>query len=61
MQRSIVARGSRTAIYFNGMPIAYIEDDNFDTSGKTLLMCASTSQTVCEFDNVKFWDISDLP
>jgi len=57
----IVARGPHVAIYLNGAPVAYLDDADFDTSGQTLLICMSTSQTVCEFDNVQFWNLANVP
>jgi len=57
----IVARGPRAAIYLNDMPVAYLEDADFDTSGGTGLFCQSLGQGVCEFDNVKFWNLNNVP
>ena len=57
----IVARGPRAAIYLNGTPVAYFEDADFDTSGGTGLFCQSLGQAVCEFDNVKFWNLNNVP
>jgi hypothetical protein len=57
----IVARGPRAAIYLNGTPAAYFEDADFDTSGGTGLFCQSLGQAVCEFDNVKFWNLNNVP
>lgn len=56
----IVAQGRQCAIYLNGMAVAYFEDSDFNTSGQTLLFCSASSQTVCEFDNVRFWDLTNL-
>jgi hypothetical protein len=56
----IVARGPRAAIYLNGTPAAYFEDADFDTSGGTGLFCQSLGQAVCEFDNVKFWNLNNV-
>jgi WD40 repeat protein len=57
----IVARGPHVAIYLNGAPVAYLDDADFDTSGQTLLICTSTSQSICEFDNVKLWRLDNVP
>ena len=57
----IVARGPQAAIYLNGIPAAYFEDAGFDTSGGTGLFCQSPGQAVCEFDNVKFWNLANVP
>jgi hypothetical protein len=65
---TIIARGRRAAIYLNGTPTAYFDDLDFDTQGKqnkNFFMCgAESSQTICEFDNIKFWNlgyIQNLP
>jgi hypothetical protein len=58
---TIVARGPRAAIYLNDTPAAYFEDADFDTSGGTGLFCQSVGQAVCEFDNVKFWNLNNAP
>ncbi|HKZ70391.1 MAG TPA: hypothetical protein VJ020_09945, partial [Anaerolineales bacterium] len=57
----IVARGPRAAVYLNDTPVAYFEDADFDTSGGTGLFCQSIRQAVCEFDNVKFWNLNNVP
>jgi hypothetical protein len=57
----IVARGPRTAVYLNGTPVAYFEDADFDTVGTASFWCESTSQTVCEFDNIKLWELAKIP
>ncbi|MEK7328935.1 MAG: hypothetical protein AAB217_27130 [Chloroflexota bacterium] len=49
------------AVYLNGTPVAYFEDADFDTSGNTMLGCQSLGQAVCEFDNVKFWNLANVP
>jgi predicted Ser/Thr protein kinase len=59
-QITIVARGPKVAIYLNGTPVFHTEDAALDVAGRAYMMCHSLSETVCEFDNVKFWDISDL-
>jgi hypothetical protein len=56
----IVTRGVQSAIYLNDAPIAYLEDPDFDTSGEIMLFCTSISTTVCEFDNVKFWNLTKV-
>ncbi len=57
----IIARGARAAVYLNDSPAAYFEDADFDTSGGTGLGCQSLGQAVCEFDNVKFWNLVNVP
>jgi dipeptidyl aminopeptidase/acylaminoacyl peptidase len=57
----IVAHGPRAAIYLNNAPVAYFEDADFDTSGGTGLFCQSLGQALCEFDNVRFWNLANVP
>jgi Tol biopolymer transport system component/predicted Ser/Thr protein kinase len=61
MRITIVARGPRAAVYLNDAPVAYFEDADFDRSGRTVLKCTSIHQAVCEFDNVKFWNLENVP
>jgi hypothetical protein len=60
-QVQIIARGSRSAIYINGTPAAYFEDPEFNTSGRTWFSCASYAETICEFDNIKLWELASIP
>jgi len=58
----IVARGPQAAVYLNGTPIAYLKDADFDRrSDQTVLHCESILQAVCEFDNVQFWNLDNVP
>jgi two-component system response regulator MtrA len=57
----IVARGPHAAVYLNDTPVAYFDDADFDTSGGTGLFCQSLGQAVCEFDNVKVWNLANVP
>lgn len=57
----IIARGPQSAIYINGTPAVYFEDADFDTSGATWFSCESYSQTICEFDNIKLWELVKVP
>lgn len=43
------------------MPVAYLDDLDFDTSGGTGLFCNSLGQAACEFDTVKFWNLANVP
>ena len=64
MQIQIVARRTQLAVYLDGKPIAYVEDANFDNPGHTSLQCQTITKAVCEFDNVRFWNlakVSELP
>jgi hypothetical protein len=60
-QVTIVARGPEVAIYLNGTPVFYAEDADLDVAGRAYMMCHSLSETACEFDNVEFWDLANVP
>ena len=57
----VVTRGPRAAFYLNETPMAYFEDADFDTAGMIMLWCMSPGQVVCEFDNVRFWNLDNVP
>ncbi len=59
----IVARGTQGAVYLNGIPAAYFNDPDFDVKGYTFLFCEARDpdrRGVCEFDNVKLWDLANV-
>jgi Tol biopolymer transport system component len=58
---TIVARGTRCAIYLNDTPVVYFEEPDFYTASGTLFFCDSNSPAVCEFDNVKLWNLDNVP
>ncbi len=59
----IIAKGARIAISANGEPIALVIDPQPLQEGLVALMVCNNSSTQAEarFDNLKIWDISDLP
>jgi hypothetical protein len=60
----VIARGSQIAIQVNGTPVAYYDDPDFvmrDNAFSNFLYCGGNAPTLCEFDNVKFWDLSWVP
>jgi serine/threonine protein kinase len=59
-QVTVIARGSKFALYLDQSAEAFGDDPNFDNAGSTLLLCKSVSPAVCEFDNVKFWDLAKV-
>jgi serine/threonine protein kinase len=58
---TIVVRGSRFALYIGPTPIAFFDDKNLDNAGITYMHCNSVSEASCEFDNVKFWNLANIP
>ena len=59
----IVGQGSRFAIYLNGSPLTYFEDAQL-VSGNgvcNFIFGAPPGSVTIAIDNVKAWDISDLP
>ena len=59
----IVARGPQLAIYLNGVPVAYVEDQEIDVAWTKALSfnCGGQPDMVCEFDNVKLWNLDNVP
>jgi hypothetical protein len=58
---TIITRGSRFALYLNQTAAGYFDNEKFDNAGQTFIHCTSVSPAVCEFDNVKFWNLTDIP
>lgn len=59
----IIAQGARIALSANGKPLALVSDPSpLQGGGISLTVCnKSSTQTQVRFDNIKIWDISDLP
>ena len=56
----IIARGDEFAVYLNGLPTAYLNDDTFFQAGnlKPTFGCSYAGDCARgEFDNFKFWDL----
>jgi hypothetical protein len=60
-QVTVITRGSRFALYLNQIPVGYFDNKNLDITGRTIFHCISDSPAVCEFDNIKFWNLANLP
>jgi hypothetical protein len=60
-QITMITQGSRFALYLNQTPMGFFEDRNLDNAGKTIFHCMTVSPAVCEFDNVKFWNLANIP
>jgi hypothetical protein len=58
---TIITRGPRFALYLNQTPIGFFDNSNFDNAGRTRIACSSSTPAVCEFDNVKFWNLANIP
>lgn len=61
VQITIIVRGSRYALYLDQTPMSFFEDSNLDNPGATYFHCESVSPAVCEFDNVKYWNLANIP
>jgi hypothetical protein len=59
-QITIITQGTRWALYLNQTPVGLMENNHFGIAGKTSFHCVSFSKAVCEFDNVKFWNLTDM-
>lgn len=56
---TLIAQGSRMAVYLNGEPVAIIEDTASGFGSFMLAVCDGTPLSVL-FDNIKIWDISNI-
>ncbi len=57
----LIGKGSEFAVFLNDRPFTYFRDDSRPDGRIKIGLNPRTSNTEVEFDNVKFWDISDLP
>lgn len=62
----LFVRGPRLAVYLDGLPVLYAEDQNYskkDSQGFFSFTLCDFGNTPMEsnWDNLKIWDISDLP
>ena len=53
----IIAKGSRFAFYANGQPLYFLTDTTISQRGRIKF----TAYAMIALDNLKIWDISDLP
>ena len=60
-QIRIVGRDNQFAVYIDGMPVFYLQDD-LNPDGEIELWLDSTDGPVTiEYDNVKFWNLDNVP
>ena len=67
-QIMIIVRDARFAMYLNKTPISYVDDKNInsgltgdsDNSRRIFIHCQSDAQAVCEYDNVKYWNLATI-
>ena len=57
----LVVRGTEAVIYLNDDAILYLNDPDLDSSGLINFGCETSIEAICEFDNVKFWDLANIP
>jgi len=57
----IVAKGTEFAIYLNDKPFTYFSDDTLPRGLIKIGMNSRGHDTVVEFDNVKFWNLENVP
>jgi len=63
---TLIVRGERIGVYANGTPVLYTEDKHFSEKFKTGIFSLSVCNTgtvpvEIRWDNLKLWDISNLP
>lgn len=57
----VIVRGPRFAYYLNDELVAYFEDSHLDAVHQIGFRCNALPEMVCEFDNVKFWNLDNVP
>jgi hypothetical protein len=57
----IVAKGPQLAVYLNHIPVAYVRDQVLDVSHQMTFGCHGEIDAICEFDNVKAWNLDNVP
>ncbi len=55
---TVVVQKNEFALLVNGTPIYYLQDDDLFEPGWMHLLCLSRFAAVCEWDNVKFWNLN---
>ncbi|GEM_PF-3561334 len=58
---TLIAKGSRFAIFIDDQPLYYFEDDRRPIGRTVLGMNISTGDAIAEFDNVKYWNLDNVP
>jgi hypothetical protein len=67
MQITTIIHDSRFAAYLDQTPVSLLYDANMysgvigDNSRRIFIHCESSYQAVCEFDNLKFWNLAQFP
>ena len=57
-----IVRGDQGVVYLDGQPIVYLNDADLGLlAGAIQFHCLSSAEGVCEFDNVKFWNLANVP
>lgn len=57
----VVALGNQFAVYINEAPIFYLQDDHNSTGEIDLLLNAPDGPVSVEYDNVKLWNLDNVP
>lgn len=61
----LIVRGARMAAYANGIPILFTDDKSFTDEFKmgrfALSVCSGSTSMEIRWDNLKIWDIYNLP
>ena len=55
---TLIVKGEELAIVLNGHPAYYLRDPELIEPGFMHLLCRSSAPAVCEWDNVKFWNLN---
>jgi hypothetical protein len=57
---TVIACWDQAAVYLNSQPVAYRDDSTMRGEAHTLFLGSVSGVSEVDFDNVRFWDISDL-
>jgi hypothetical protein len=57
----LIGKGSEFAIHLNDKPFTYFRDDSLPRGRIKIGLNPRTSNTEVEFDNVKFWNLANVP
>ena len=57
----VIARGSQFAVYINDTPVFYLRDDLYPNGEIDFSLSAGTGPLTVEFDNVKLWNLDNVP
>jgi serine/threonine protein kinase len=61
IQVTVIVKDSQAGFYLMGFPAFYLEDPNLADIGRWGNVTFECGEDLCEFDNVKFWNLDKVP